>query len=402
MKVLMINSVSGYGSTGSICVDIAVELESLGHDCYIAFGQVSRGYKKEFKIGTHLENHLHNLGSRLLGKQGYFTKNGTKDLVAFIKKYDPDIIHLHNLHGNYLNLKILFEYLNKAQVAVIWTLHDCWPFTGKCAHFNDAQCFKWMSECGNCPQVDKYPPSLFFDFSKEMHRDKKEMVAGLKNLTIIPVSFWLESQVKQSFLNPFLVETIYNWVDHSVFKPVLDCSFAKDNAISADKFNIIIVSAGWHQKDNKFIDALALSKIIADDMQIIMVGKMDTVDSLPINIIHIPYLESKEKLAEAYSFADVYVHLSTEDTFGKVIAEAMSCGTPAIVYNSTACPEIVGEECGYIVEKRNLMEVYEKLKKIQCVGKSFYSLTCRKHVIDNFDKKSNILKTLATYKSAIL
>lgn len=400
MKVLMINSVSGYGSTGSICVDIALELERQGHECYIAYGQISKGYKNEFKIGTQLENHLHNLGSRIFGKQGYFTKSGTKKLVHFIKKYDPDIVHLHNLHGNYLNLEILFEYLNEVQKPVVWTLHDCWGFTGKCAHYTDVACYKWQTQCMKCPQLNKYPPSLFFDRTEFMFIDKKKMFNSIKNLTIIPVSNWLANEVKKSFLKGHSIKPIYNWVNHEIFV-VNNEEIRNRYSITKDKFVILGVSAGWNISSTKLQDFIRLSKVISDDMQIVLVGKANKQDDIPTSIIHIPYVDSKEELAKIYSMADVYVHLSTEDTFGKVIAEAMSCGTPVIVYNATACPEIVKEGCGYVVEKRNLKNIYECLIKIKVNGKISYSEKCRNHVIENFDLKRNIHKTIDIYKESI-
>jgi glycosyltransferase involved in cell wall biosynthesis len=393
----MINSVSGFGSTGSICVDIAKELELQGHECYIAYGQISRGYKNEFKVGTKIENHLHNLGSRLLGKQGYFTKRGTKKLVTFIKQYNLDVIHLHNLHGNYLNLEILFNFLASFNKPIVWTLHDCWAFTGKCAHYTDVQCFKWQTECSTCPQLKTYPPSMFFDFSKEMYIDKKKWFTNISNMTIIPVSNWLAGEVKKSFLNKFPIQPIYNWVDHSIFKETIDPAFAKNYGVDASKFTIILVSAGWAVSDGKWTDALKLAEIIDKDMQILMIGKVASPAVLPDNVKHIPYLEGKEELAKAYSLSDVYVHLSTEDTFGKVIAEAMSCGTPAIVYNATACPEIVGEGCGYVVEKRNIIAIFEKIKSIKNKGKAAYSEKCRTHVLVSFDLNTNIHKTITMY-----
>jgi glycosyltransferase involved in cell wall biosynthesis len=402
MKVLMINSVSGFGSTGSICVDIAKELEMQGHECYIAYGQISRGYKNEFKVGTKLENHLHNLGSRLLGKQGYFTKHGTKKLVTFTKEYNPDVIHLHNLHGNYLNLEILFNFLSSFNKPIVWTLHDCWAFTGKCAYYTDAQCFKWQTECNTCPQLNTYPPSVFFDFSKEMYIDKKKWFTNISNTTIIPVSNWLAAEVKKSFLNIFSIQPIYNWVDHSIFKETIDHDFAKNYGLDSSKFIIILVSAGWDVSDGKWIDALKLAEIIDKDVQILMIGKVASPALLPNNIKHIPYLEGKEELAKAYSLADVYVHLSTEDTFGKVISEAMSCGTPAIVYSATACPEIVGEGCGYVVEKRNVLAIFEKVKEVQDLKKDYFSDYCRDHVIANYDLKTNIAETIKLYNKVSL
>lgn len=399
MKVVMINSVSGYGSTGSICVDIAMELERQGHECYIAYGQVSRGYHNEFKIGTKLENHLHNVGSRLLGKQGYFTKNGTKKLIRFLKDYNPDIIHLHNLHGNYLNLGILFDYLNEVQKPVVWTLHDCWAFTGNCAYYSNINCNKWQKKCNNCPQIKAYPPSLIFDKTEIMFNDKKKWFESINNLTIIPVSYWLKSQVENSILKGKKIVPIYNWIDHKVFKNnTKDFNFSK---IDKNKFLVLGVSAGWNKFSNKFKDFVKLSELLPENMQLILVGKTINGTKIPANIIHFPYVDSKSELAKLYSIADAYVHLSTEDTFGLVIAESMSCGTPVIVYNATACPEIVGSNCGFVVEPRDIRSVFESLKIIKKNGKSSYSNYCRNYVLDNFDIIKNINLTIEVYKKMI-
>ncbi len=397
----MINSVSGYGSTGSICVDIAGMLENQGHESYIAYGQLSSAYKNSFKIGTVLENHLHNIGSRIFGKQGYFTHGGTKKLVKFIENYNPDVIHLHNLHGNYLNLKILFDYLKEIQKPVVWTLHDCWAFTGKCAHYTDVACYKWQTHCNNCPQVQKYPSSLFFDKSSIMFDDKREWFTSIENMTIIPVSNWLAGEVSKSFLNKYPIVPIYNWIDFEVFKPSEKSKFNNEYGLDEIKFSIIVVSAAWHIEDVKWQDLLEFADKIEANTQIIVIGKVDKLALLPKNCVSINYVHGKEKLAALYSFADAYIHLSTEDTFGKVIAEALSCGTPAIVYNSTACPEIIGEGCGYVVEKRNVDQVLEAINKIEINKKKFYSAKCRKHVMDHFNYTININQTIAVYKNRI-
>lgn len=400
MKILMVNTVSGYGSTGSICVDIATVLEKQGHECYIAYGQGNTVYDKTFKIGTPLENHLHNIGSRITGKQGYFTKKGTRQLIEFIKDYQPDVIHLHNLHGNYLNLELLFTYLAEIDKPVVWTLHDCWSFTGKCAHYTDVTCHKWQSHCHHCPQVEKYPPSLFLDQSEVMFADKQKWFNSIKNLTIIPVSNWLADEVKKSFLKNHVIKPIYNWVNHEVFIPSNE-DVREQYGIAKNKFIILGVSAGWNISTNKLKDFITLSTLISEDMQIVLVGKADNQKDIPSSIIHIPYVDGANELSKIYSMADVYVHLSTEDTFGKVIAEAMSCGTPAIVYNATACPEIVGEGCGYIVEKRDLKNINESLNIIKKKGKSWYTEKCRKHVVENFDFERNINTTIGIYKNSL-
>ena len=400
MKILMINTVSGYGSTGSICTDIASVLEKEGHECYIAYGQLFTNYEKSFKIGTKLENHLHNLGSRLFGKQGYFTKRGTNKLITYIKEVDPDVIHLHNLHGNYLNLEILFKYLIKVQKPVVWTLHDCWAFTGKCSHYTDVSCVKWQTQCNKCPQLKTYPPSMFFDQSRIMFEDKKKWFTALKKLTIIPVSHWLEGEVKKSFFKNNTIVPIYNWVDHGVFKPCND-NIKDQYGIDAKKFIILGVSASWSSSNNRLKDFISLSKLISNDMQIVLVGKVSNGKDIPSDIIQIPYVKGPEELAKIYSNSDVYVHASTEDTFGKVIAEALSCGTPAIVYNATACPEILGEGCGYVVEKRNTTQILDAIFKIKEKTKVKYSEFCRKRVVENFDYTTNINETISIYKEKL-
>lgn len=400
MRILQINTVSGYGSTGRICTDLATVLQTQGHECFIAYGQLTTDYKNFFKIGSKFENHLHNVGSRLLGKQGYFTKKGTKGLIVYIKEVNPDVIHLHNLHGNYLNLKILFDFLSIAEIPIVWTLHDCWAFTGKCAHYTDVGCYKWQTKCHHCPQVKKYPPSLFLDKSKQMYEDKKRWFTSVKNMTIVPVSNWLASEVEKSFLAKYPIIPIYNWVNHTIFKPK-EGNLKSKYGIDERKFVILGVGAAWKKNNNKLQDFIQLSKLISNDMQIVLVGQAKGQARIPENILHIPYLHGTNKLAEVYSMADAYVHASTEDTFGKVIAEAMSCGTPAIVYNSTACPEIVGEGCGYVVEKRDISGIYKALQEIQANGKQQYSANCIKHVRNNYDYYENTKKTIELYKKLI-
>jgi putative colanic acid biosynthesis glycosyltransferase len=400
MKVLLINTVCGHGSTGRICTDIADVLQKRGDECFIAYGQLSTDYQNSFKIGGVLENHFHNLFSRITGRQGYFTITGTKKLIKYIQTVEPDIIHLHNLHGNYLNLEILFNYLARIDKPVIWTLHDCWAYTGKCAHYTDTGCYKWETHCHNCPQVKKYPTSLYFDRSLNMFAEKKKRFTSVRNMTIITVSQWLAMEAKRSFLAQYPIIPIYNWVDHSVFKPISK-NLKPKFGFSEDKFVILVVSACWNKNDTKLNDLINLSKIIPDNMQIAMVGQMKSKNKIPANITHIPYVQDLCAMAEIYSMADVYVHLSVEDTFGKVIAEAMSCGTPAIVYNSTASPELIDKGCGFIVEKRNINAIYVAIQQIETDGKQKYSITSRRRVQRDFDYIENTGKTIQLYKSLI-
>jgi putative colanic acid biosynthesis glycosyltransferase len=401
MRILAINTVYEKGSTGRTLMQIAEKIEQNRDEYFACYGQGKVSNKNTLKIGTVLENHLHNLGSRLIGKQGYFTKKGTLKLVKFIEEYEPDIIHLHNLHGNYLNLEIFFSFLKIYNKPVVWTLHDCWAFTGKCAHYTNVACFKWQTACHHCPQIRTYPPSMFLDQTEIMFEDKKKWFTTLSNLTLLPVSNWLAEEVKKSFFKDFPIIPIYNWVNHAVFKDIGEDVRLK-YGIPLDKFIVLGVSAGWDDSTTRFKDFMALSKMLLPNMQLVMVGEISRGTIIPSSIIHIPYVHGEAELAKLYSNANVYVHLSTEDTFGKVIAEAMSCGTPVIVYNSTACPEIVGDGCGYIVEKNNVNKIYEKIQIINENGKDKYSFACRNHVVKFFDMDNNIKKIIEIYKDIII
>lgn len=386
MRVLQINTVCGYGSTGRNVTELAQALVEQGDECHIAYGQGTTSYANSYKIGTRLENHLHNIQSRLFGKQGYYTRRGTRRLIQYIQTLQPDIIHLGNLHGNYLNLRILFEYLADSQIPVVWTLHDCWAFTGKCSHYTSAKCGKWKTACGKCPIFRQYPPSHFFDRSSLLHADKKRWFTAVENMTIVPVSHWLAGEVSQSFLGKYPVIPIHNWIDLTVFKlgtPQMARATRKKYGIPEDAFVVLGVSAGWNdrkhsQTASKLIDFRALQARLSehDDIQLVLVGSFKDPDRIPAGAISIPYVDDIRELAAIYAMADVYVHLSMEDTFGKVIAEAMACGTPAIVYNSTGCPEVVGEGCGFTVEKRNIENVYQAILRVKYKEKNSFSLRC--------------------------
>jgi putative colanic acid biosynthesis glycosyltransferase len=399
MIIFQINTVA-YGSTGQTSKDLAYALEKNGHECFIAYGQGTSDYKKSYKIGTRIENHIHNVYSRILGKQGYKTSVGTRKLVRHIKRTKPDLIHLRNLHGNYINLKILFEFLASADIPVVWTLHDCWSFTGKCSHYTEIGCYKWQTLCHHCPQVKKYPPSLLMDRSELMFEDKKKWFTSIKNLTIVPVSHWLAAETRKSFFSGFPIVPVYNWIDQEIFKHY-EPGIRRKFGLADNQFVILGASAGWSHKGSKLADFKKLSGLLQDNMQIILVGGRKKLESLPANMSHITYITEQKEIAELYSMADVYVHMSVEDTFGKIIAETMSCGTPAIVYNSTACPELIRPGCGYVVEKRNIAEIYNSICQVKANGKGFYTENCIRNVRSHFEINQNISKIIELYQNIL-
>ena len=396
MRVLQINTGCGFGSTGRTSVELAQALADGGHECHIAYGQGKSDYPNSYKIGGRLENHLHNAGSRLFGNQGYYSKAGTRGLIRYAESLCPDVVHLRNLHGNYLNLEILFRYLASRPTPVVWTLHDCWAFTGKCAHYTRVDCQKWQTRCHHCPQVRAYPPSLFWDRSARMYEDKKRWFTSISKMTVVAVSEWLAGEARKSFLAQYPVRCVYNWVDSATFKPA--GGTRERFGLAAEDFVVLAVSAGWDQDDIKMMDLIALSRMLRGEAKIVLVGRLRGGGRVPEGFVHVPYTADTHELAQLYSMADVYAHLSVEDTFGKVIAEALACGTPAVVYNSTACPEVVGPGCGFVVEPRNLEQYRGAIMRVKRAGKGAFSPACVEFARMQYDLIRNARRYVSIYQ----
>lgn len=364
MKVLMINSVCGRGSTGRICTDIADMLMSQGNECKIAYGRntVPEKYKDiSYKTGSDFGVKLNGLKARLFDNEGFNARSATKKLIRFIKEDNPDVIHLHNLHGYYLNVKILFDYLKTCGKKVIWTLHDCWAFTGHCSHFTLVKCEQWQTRCSYCPQKEFYPKA-YFSHAKRNFNLKKKAFCGVPNLTIVTPSKWLADLVKQSFLKEYPVKVINNGIDATVFKPT-ESDF-KERYCLTDKKIILGVANVW-EKRKGFDDFLQLAKLIDDNYRIVLVGVNDKqLKTLPRNVIGIKRTNSAEELAQIYTASDVFINPSKEETFGMTPIEAMACGTFAIVYNATALSEL--SSFGAVVcENNSVNDILLELSKLK-------------------------------------
>jgi len=397
MKVLQINAVYGFSSTGRTTAEIDEALKLAGIKSLVATTETSIKRDDIYLVGTVLERKIHALLSRVMGMQGYFSRFATYRLIKRIKKENPDVIHLRNLHANYINMPVLFKHIKKNDIATVVTLHDCWTFTGKCTHYHECGCYKWIDGCHNCPLLKKDNVSWFFDRTKKMWQDKKKWFSDIPRLAVIGVSDWITNEAKKSFLKDGkIVKRIYNWIDLNVFYP-RNADLYEKYGISKDKFLILCISAGWTEDSPKYKDLCKLSSMLAENEVILLAGKTEEGLHLPQNIIPIGYINGVNDLAQMYSFADVYVHLSREDTFGKVIAEAMACGTPAVVYNSTACPELIGPGCGYVVEKGDVDGVYSAITNINKHGKQAYMDSCVSFAKNNFDKQALIEEMTAVY-----
>ncbi len=362
MKVFQINSVCGVGSTGRIVCDIKQTLEANNDKCQIAYG---RGYYNDpncLKIESDLVFKAHVFFSRITDRQGFYSTSATKRLVRSIEHFKPDIIHLHNLHGYYLDIRVLFEFLKNYGKPIVWTLHDCWAFTGHCAYFSFVGCDKWKNGCGQCPQKSAYPASFLLDDSKKSYQEKKRLFTGVHNLTIVTPSDWLNNLAKESFLGDFPVYTINNGVDLSVFHPV-QSNFKEKHNLRGKK--IVLGIANVWEKRKGLDDFIALSNILSDDTKIVLVGLTEKqIAALPSNIIGISRTANINELVELYSAADVFVNPTKEDNFPTVNIEAIACGTPVVTYNTGGSGEMLNEKCGIVVPMGDVEALAEAIKNI--------------------------------------
>lgn len=389
MKILQINSVCGVGSTGRIATDLYKVLEDQGHKCKIAYG---RGTAPEgidsIKIGSNLDNYAHVFKTRVFDKHGFGSVSATKKFIEEVKEYNPDIIHLHNIHGYYINIEILFNYLKEANKPVVWTLHDCWAFTGHCSHFDYVGCDKWKTECSNCIQKNEYPSSKVIDNSKLNYEKKKELFTSVKNMTIVTPSKWLANLVKESFLGKYQVEVINNGIDLEVFKPT-ESNFREKYNLQ-DKFIVLGVASVWtERKGIKYF--IELSEQLSDDYKIVVVGVTEKQKKeLPNNILAITRTNNVKELAQIYTVADVFVNPTLEDNFPTTNLEALACGTQVITFNTGGSVESIDNENGIVVYEKDLNGLKKAILKI---NNNIYKL--------NYEIKAEIYNKVDRYKNYI-
>lgn len=397
MRVAQINATSHRGSTGSLTSQLQRAVIRSGGECRCYAAQV-QNREQCFEVGTEFGRKIHALLSRVTGLQGYFSRFATAKLIRELKQYKPDVVHLHNLHANYLHFPMLFNYLKKNRVATFVTLHDCFLFTGKCSHYLHDGCDKWQSACGNCPRLKKDNASWFFDRTNKMFRDKKRWFTSLKNLNVIGVSKWITNEASKSFLQcAKVLDAVYNWVDLDCFVPAKEIKL-RDEFGLCGKVVILGVSAYW-KTEKGLDDFVALSKELDSRYAVVLVGDVSQEKIAGTSIISIPPVSDARELARYYNMADVFVNASVQETFGLTTAEALACGTPCVVYNKTACPELIGPGCGYVVED------YDALKTQVCSvaggGKKVFEQACRSYAEEMFSAEKNIQKYIALYVKSI-
>lgn len=400
MNILQINSVCGIGSTGRIATDLHAILLSQGQQSTIAFGRdAARNCDLTIRIGSKFDNYLHVARTRLLDSHGFGSAAATKKLIARIKALNPDVIHLHNLHGYYLHIGLLFDYLKAANKPVIWTLHDCWAFTGHCAHFDFSGCERWRSQCHDCPLKSEYPKSLFADRSQRNYQQKRALFTGVQKLTIVTPSKWLAALVKQSFLQEYPVKIINNGVDLNVFQPTPG-DFRRRYKLE-NQFILLGVASLWNERKGYqyFLD---LATQLRPDEKIVLVGVSEKqIKALPPGMIGIAKTNSTAELAEIYSAADLFINPTLEDNFPTTNLEALACGTPVVTFNSGGSPECLDENCGLVVERGDLPGLTAAIATVRKVGKAAYRAHCQKRARERFDRDARCAEYLNLYKEIL-
>ena len=385
MRVALINSVVS-GSSGGIVLDLSRMLKKNGIDntVFYGIGTCDDSEIKSYRFNTPLEVKISILLTRLFGRHSFYSVLATKRLIKKLKEYKPEVVHLHQMHGHYINIKLLFEYLKKENIKTIWTCHDCWAVTGHCACFSS--CEKWISGCSNCTKLNEYPISIC-DASSINWKKKKELTEDWENLIIVTPSLWLKSIFEKSFLKDKTICCIYNGIDRNIFYPNAKSEFKKKYNLE-NKF--VIFSVYKEGRSRPEIYGELANTLKSNEVLVICGVDRRTKKHLPKSVISLPYV-SKKEIAEIYSAADVYFHGVSEESFGLVLAESISCGTPVVCFNRTAIPEIVGD-CGIALDKFDAKSVYDA---VQAVKKGKYD--CGKRAAELFDKDKNYAKYLELY-----
>lgn len=415
MKVLQINTFYKYGSTGRIAYDLMCVQQDLGIEGFVAYGpktavnDSSDDDKHSLCLQSKIQRKLNIIRTRLFDHHGFYNEAETRKLIKWMDEIQPDIIHLHNIHNHYVNVKMLFEYIKLHDIPVVWTLHDCWSFTGHCAYFDFANCDKWKSSCHDCPSLKEYPPTWFFDRTKLNYAEKKSVFTGVKKLVLAPPSEWLGRLVKESFLNEYPVEVINNGIDTDIFKPT-DSDVKKKLDIEGKK---IILAVAGNSRRKGIVYLKKILDLLTDEEVLVWVGIDERVLGITNRHLRvIPHTNSKEDIVALYSMADCFLNPTLEENFPTVNIEALACGTPVVTFNTGGSieavlnDEIINEECGIrytkvgaVVDKGNIGNLLIATRKILNLGKQNYLNNCVCKAREKYDKRKQYLKYIDLYKS---
>ena len=398
MKLIQLNACYGYGSTGIIVRDLQELCLKHGIECVVAFpkskGTVICGYN----IGNFLSNKIHAALARVSGKQGYFSILSTLKFLLFLNHYKPEIIHLHNLHGCYINLPILLKYAAKRKIAIVVTLHDCWFYTGGCSHYTSVGCDKWLKACGNCPRRYDETPAYLWDSSSRMLADRKRLFGNIRNLTCVGVSNWIVEEAHKTVFKDALCMTIHNGVDTDFFHP-MESGFREDYNLK-DKKIILAPANKWFSEINQDTFNYFASHL-SDEMRMVFIGTGCDEKRLTDKMINLGYVSSREKLRDIYSAANVMVNCTREESLSLLNVEVQACGTPVITYSNTGVKETVDGKCGFAVDNGNPKELWRVLIDVLSKDKIRFREDCISWVKHTFNKERNYMQYIELYKRII-
>ena len=393
-RLLQINECLHF-STGMITQQIGEAAIGNGWESWIAYSvrQPAKPSKSHLiRVGNRIGPYIHFIENRVFDREGLSSKRASKKLVKQIQEIKPDVVQLHNLHDHWLNYQILFEYLNKTDIKVVWTFHDCWAFTGHCFHFVTENCQKWRIGCGKCPLQREYPNSLL-DRSKKNYELKKKLFSDNPNLTIVACSDWMAGLVKQSFLKDKRIEVIHNGIDLKVFKP--SSTKPKDGL-----FRVLAVSNVWN-KEKGYNDILRIREHLPADYEIIIVGLTEEqLKKLPTGIRGIQRTQNVQELVDLYSAADVLINPTYADTFPTINIEALACGTPVITYRTGGSPEIIDEKTGIVVDQGDLEALVDAIISLR--SNPLDSKECRQRAEVFFNKGERFEDYIKLYEQLLL
>lgn len=395
--ILQINVTANWGSTGKIAEQIGLNAQSHGWKSYIAYGRMMNPSKNKLvRIGSNLDVYEHYFENILFDNEGLASRQSTKNFLRKVDDIKPDIIHLHNIHDHYINYKLLFSYLSEKKIPIIWTQHDCWAFTGGCAYYTMVGCDKWQTECKECP----IPRGILKNKTNEQYNLRKNIILPLDNITLVPVSKWLEKELRKSFLKSKNIYTILNGIDVNTFKPSFSLDIRKKYGIGDSPF-LMAVATVWSERKG-LEDYKKLATILNRGLKLVLVGLSDNQSkNLPKNIIAVPRTQNINELVQLYTEASIVLNLSYEETFGLTTVEGFACGTPGIVYGCTASPELITADTGMIVDAGNIQKVNETIQLILTKDKKEYSEKCRKYAVLKYDKDKCFEKYVELYEKLI-
>ena len=366
-RLVLINAACNTGSTGHIAEAIGLLAQQEGWNVLYAHGgrYICPSSLPTVQVQSRMGDYVHYLFSLLTGHHGCFSTLATRRLIRRLRRFRPDIVHLHNIHGYYLNYRLLFDYLRQADIPVLWTWHDCWAFTGHCACYatETGVCLAWQTGCDHCPKLSDYPRALC-DSSAADYRAKKQLFTSLRRLTIVPVSRWMEQNARQSFLQAVPTVVIPNGIDLQVFRPRADRAALRTRwGVRPDKFILLGVAAQWNARKG-YADMLSLAAM--EECQVVLVGlTRRQLQTLPAGVVGIEHTENAAQLAELYSLADLFVNPTYSDTFPTTHLEALACGTPVLTYASDGAPEALTPEVGVVVERGNRQALQRAVRRLQ-------------------------------------